>query len=119
MREELDALERNKTWELVSLPQGKKVVGYKWVYKTKFIEKGKVEKHKARLVAKVFYQQPSINYGLESFSPIERLDTVRIVLAIASQNPASAFAAAISKKKAINKFFITCSPIIYVLFIAL
>ena len=52
MDEEIDAIEKNQTWELVSLPQGKDVIGVKWVYKTKLNANGNVEKHKARLVAK-------------------------------------------------------------------
>ena len=56
----------------------------KWVYKTKFNEKGKVERHKARLLAKGFAQQPGVDYG-ETFAPIARLDTVRVVLTIVAQ----------------------------------
>lgn len=49
---EIDAIERNNTWELTDLPKGQKAIGVKWVYKTKINEKGAVDKHKARLVAK-------------------------------------------------------------------
>ena len=52
MKEELTAIQRNKTWDLVDLPEGKKSIGVKWVFKTKFHANGSVEKHKARLVAK-------------------------------------------------------------------
>jgi Reverse transcriptase (RNA-dependent DNA polymerase) len=52
MDEELKALEKNKIWEIVQLPQGKKLVGYKWVYKIKCHSDGTVERYKARLVAK-------------------------------------------------------------------
>ncbi|XP_057855102.1 uncharacterized protein LOC131064830 [Cryptomeria japonica] len=52
MDEKIDAIEKNKTSELVSLPQGKEVIGVKWVYKTKLNANGYVQKHKARLVAK-------------------------------------------------------------------
>jgi hypothetical protein len=84
MNEEIEAIERNDTWDLVDIPTGKTDIGVKWVYKTKFNEKGKVEKHKARLVEKGLTQQPNIGYG-ETFSPIEHLNTVRAVLAVASQ----------------------------------
>jgi Reverse transcriptase (RNA-dependent DNA polymerase) len=52
MNEELEALNRNKTWELVELPIRKKTIGCRWVYKTKYKSDGIVERHKARLVAK-------------------------------------------------------------------
>ena len=85
MNNEIEAIERNNTWDLVDLPAGKNVIGVKWVYKTKLNEKGEIDKHKARLVARGFSQQPGIDYG-ETFAPVSRLDTVRFVLVIAAQN---------------------------------
>ena len=85
MKQEIDSIEKNKTWDLVDFPSHKKSIGVKWVYKTKLNEKGKIEKHKARLVAKVFSQQPGIDYG-EIFSTVARLDTVITLLAITSQH---------------------------------
>ena len=52
MREEMSALERNKTWEVVELPKGKKTVGCKWVFALKYKADGSLERYKARLVAK-------------------------------------------------------------------
>ena len=52
MKEELNAIERNETWETVKLPFGKKLIGLKWVFKTKFQPNGDVLKYKAHLVAK-------------------------------------------------------------------
>ena len=60
-------------------------IGVKWVYKTKLNEKENIEKHKARLVDKWFDQQYGVDYD-ETFSPIVILDTIRVVLAIATQN---------------------------------
>ena len=85
MDEEIDSIERNNTWDLVDLPEGKNSIGVKWVYKTKLNANGQVEKYKARLVAQGYSQQPGIDYN-ETFAPIERIDTVRVVLAIAAQN---------------------------------
>lgn len=55
-----------------------------WVFKTKFNENGEVDKYKARLVAKGYCQQYGIDYA-EVFPPVARLDTIRIVIALAAQ----------------------------------
>ncbi|PNX68452.1 copia-type polyprotein, partial [Trifolium pratense] len=52
MDAEITAIESNDTWELTALPAGVKKIGVKWIYKTKYNEQGKIEKYKARLVAK-------------------------------------------------------------------
>lgn len=62
MQEEISALEKNGTWDLVMLPQGKQVVGCKWVFKVKYLADGSVERYKARLVAKGYTQEPGIDY---------------------------------------------------------
>lgn len=56
MEAEIKSIEENNTWELVELPDEAKVIGVKWVFKTKFNEKGEIEKFKARLVAKGYHQ---------------------------------------------------------------
>ena len=50
MDQEMQAIERNDTWELMALPSGGKTIGVKWVFKTKFNENGEVDKYKARLL---------------------------------------------------------------------
>jgi hypothetical protein len=85
MNQEIDSIGKSKTWDLVYIPRHKTSISIKWVYKTKLNEKGKIEKNKAKLVAKGFSQQPDIDYG-EKFSPVARLDTVRTLLAIATQH---------------------------------
>lgn len=82
MKAELDALERNKTWSLVPLPPGKKVVNCRWVYRTKFRADGSIERYKARLVAKGFTQTEGIDF-FETFSPVVKLTTVRFLLSVA------------------------------------
>jgi len=56
MDEEIEAIEKNYTWDLVDFPKDKNIVGVKWVYKTKLNEKGEIDIFKARLVAKGFLQ---------------------------------------------------------------
>jgi hypothetical protein len=83
--EEIYSIERNNTWDIFDLPEGKKRIGVKWVYKTKLNAEGEVKKYKARLVAQGFSQQLSIDYN-ETFAPIARIDTVRMALALATHN---------------------------------
>ena len=85
MNEEMDSIETNDTWDLVDLPIGKSRIGVKWVYKTKFNEKCKVEKQKTRPTEKGFAHQHGINYD-KTISPVVRLDTMITILAIATQN---------------------------------
>src|ERR1044072_2690340 len=83
MKEELESIEKNNTWELVDLPERKKEIGVKWVYKVKANPKGEIVKHKARLVAKGFLQREGIDYD-EVFAPVARLETLRLVVGIAN-----------------------------------
>ena len=82
MVEEMESLQKNHTWELVQLPEGKKAIGCKWVYKRKpAVSEKEGEKFKARLVAKGFSQQKGIDYD-EIFSPVVRHTSIRAVLAL-------------------------------------
>eukprot|EP00253_Pinus_taeda_P015979 PITA_15979 len=85
MDEEIDAIEKNDTWNLVELPKDKNLIGVKWVYKKNLNEKGEIDKFKARLVAKGFSQQLGIDFG-EKFALVAILGIVRAVLATATQN---------------------------------
>ena len=84
MKEELKAIEKNNTWQLVPLPAKKKPIAVKWVYKVKKNPKGEISKYKARLVAKGFLQKAGTDFN-EVFAPVARMETVRIITAIASQ----------------------------------
>jgi hypothetical protein len=85
MDEEIRAIEKNNTWELVSLPKGHKAIGVKWVYKAKKNIKGEIERYKARLVAKGYIQKAGIDYD-EVFAPVARLETIRLIISLAAQH---------------------------------
>ena len=85
MDEEIKAIEKNDTWVLTSLPKDHKAIGVKWVYKTKKNASGEVQRCKARLVAKGYKQRADIDYG-ELFAPVARLDTIRLVISLATQH---------------------------------
>ncbi|KAF0888371.1 hypothetical protein E2562_014193 [Oryza meyeriana var. granulata] len=74
----------NQTWRLVPLPPGHRPIGLKWVYKVKKNAAGEVIKHKARLVAKGYVQQPGMDFD-EVFAPVARIESVRLLLALAAQ----------------------------------
>ncbi|KAK9109634.1 hypothetical protein Sjap_017694 [Stephania japonica] len=65
--EEIEALHKNKTWELVPLPGGRKPIGNKWVYKIKRNSDDQVERYRARLVVKGYAQKEGIDFN-EIFS---------------------------------------------------
>ena len=84
MNEEIEQIEKNKTWTLVLRFKDKNVIGTKWVFKNKLNEDGQVSRNKARLVCKGYSEEEKIDYG-EIFSPVARLEGVRTLLAYASQ----------------------------------
>ncbi|GJX97799.1 putative reverse transcriptase domain-containing protein, partial [Tanacetum coccineum] len=76
MNQEMDDLLRNGIWELVDLPEGRKAIGSKWIYKIKFRSSGEIDRYKARLVAQDFEQKEGIDYE-ETFSPVVKIVSVR------------------------------------------
>jgi hypothetical protein len=83
MTEEINSIVENNTWKLVDLPPGHQPIGLKWVYKLKKDASGQIVKHKDRLVAKGYVQREGIDFD-EVFAPVSRLDSVRLLLALAT-----------------------------------
>jgi len=67
------------------LPPGRKAIGSRWVFKPKFKSNGELDKYKARLVAQGFTQKAGIDHQ-ETFSPVVRLETVRLLMALAASS---------------------------------
>ena len=85
MLEEMAALDKNNTWIVTSLPAGKKVVSCKWVFTIKQTPEGKVERYKARLVARGFSQTYGVDYD-ETFAPVAKMSTIRALISAAANN---------------------------------
>ena len=75
MDAEMNSLKKNTTWELVSLPPGRKLVQCKWVFQNKVSTNGSTYKYKERLVAKGFSQVQGVDYH-ETFAPVAKMDSV-------------------------------------------
>lgn len=85
IRNEITALIKNKTWELVEKPRNKNIIGCKLILKKKFKQDGSLEKWKARIVAKGFTQKEGIDFH-ETYSPVTRLSSIRKLIAIAVEH---------------------------------
>lgn len=82
MTEEFLALLRNNTWTLTLLPPGKNLIVCTWIFRIKKQADGSIARHKARLVAQGFSQEPGFDFH-ETFSPVVKPTTIRLILSIA------------------------------------
>lgn len=80
---DIHALKKNGTWIKCVVPKGKKTVGCRWVFTIKYKTYGKLDRYKARLVAKGYTQTYGVNY-LETFSPIAKIYTIRVLFSLAA-----------------------------------
>lgn len=81
MDNEYNSLMENETWELVTLPAGRRAIGCKWVLKQKMKADGSLDKYKARLVAKGYSQKEGIDYE-ETFAPVVKFMSIRIIFSL-------------------------------------
>lgn len=86
MKDEFDSLIKNNTWVLVEKPANQRIVDNKWVFKIKTEQKN--IRYKARLVARGFTQEYGVNY-FETFAPVVRFSSIRLILALAAQRKMS------------------------------
>ena len=82
MREEFDALQRNRTWQLVPRPPRANVITCKWVFRHKTRPDGSLERYKARWVVCGFRQRAGVDFT-DTFAPVVKPDTIRVVLQLA------------------------------------
>ena len=86
MNNEIEAIERKNTWDLVDLPVDKNVTSVKWVYKIKLDEKGDIEKLPNERLVSIGFSHNLTLIMVKKFAPVARLDTCCFVLAISTQN---------------------------------
>ena len=84
MEAALASIEKNGTWELAPFPPSCKVIGAKWVFKTKFLSNGSLDKHKACLAAKGYAQCPGIDFD-GTFPLMAWIGTIQTILVVANK----------------------------------
>ena len=81
MNEEMQALSKNETWDLVPHSPHKKEISCRWIYKVKYNVDGSVNRYKARLIAKGYAQTHGVDYD-ETFAPVAKMTIVQTVIAL-------------------------------------
>ena len=84
MKDEIESIQSNQVWELVDLPPGQKALKSRWVFHEKRNEKGEIVRRKARFVCCGYEQREHIDHG-DTFAPVARLETVRLLLSLAAR----------------------------------
>lgn len=84
IEDELDSLTQRKTWMTTQLPEGKRCIGCRWIFKTKIDADGKIARYKARLVAQGFTQVKGINYN-KTYSPVINFSVIKLLLALSAE----------------------------------
>ena len=85
MKEELDQIEKNETWEIVPRPRNKNVIDTKWVFRNKMNEYGQAIRNKARLVCKGYVHIEGIDFD-ETFAPVARMEAIIMILVYTCSN---------------------------------
>ena len=80
---EIESILHNHTWELVDLPTYYKPLSSKWVFKRKRKVDGSIDKYKVKLVIKGYKQTKGLDY-FDTYSPVTRINSMRMVLTIAT-----------------------------------
>lgn len=83
--DEIKSIVKNKTWDLIDLPEGAKAIGLKWIFKIKRNSDGSINKYKSILVAKGYIQRHGIDFE-EVFAPVSRTKTIRFIIGLAASN---------------------------------
>ena len=84
MHDELLQFQRNDVWTLVPRPEDEHIIGTKWIFRNKTDEEDNVIRNKAPLVSQGYSQMEGVDYD-EAFAPVARMESIRILLALAYQ----------------------------------